>query len=83
MELLDLVLNRFSGLKEAIAQRFKTDPVFREVCGDYAELLRALTLLHGSPVSSSDCLDEDYRILLQELETEIYETLQRKTNYIP
>ena len=83
MEILDPTLNRFPELKEAIQQRFINDPVFREVCGDYAEVLRAQTLLHGSSASSSDCIVEEYRSLLQELETEIYETLQRHGEHIP
>jgi hypothetical protein len=76
-ECLIVVISRFPELGEAIELRFRNDPVFREVCEDYAQIQKALSSLEGSTPESSDPGADEYRSLLQGLETEMPKTLER------
>lgn len=80
---LEPVILRFPELRDKIERQFKGDPVFREVCQDYAEIQKSLDSLGDSRTSTSDLWAAEHRILLQELETEILRTLNREDRIIP
>ena len=78
----DYVKLRFPDSKESFEWLFQKDPLFREICHDYQDTANALTDWLRSTDFSADPIIEEYRTLLQELETEILRYMQDHTKEI-
>ena len=75
MPQITAVVSRFPRHELAIRRLYTRDATFREICADYDEALRALQYWQ-SAAGSSDPRVEQYRELVNELETEILGLLE-------
>jgi hypothetical protein len=74
------VIERFPEHAASIRDRFRADPGFREMCGDYAETVAALQRWEASSGPHKAARIEEYRELAGALEIEIATALQLPTN---
>jgi hypothetical protein len=73
---IERAIERFPELAAPIQDRFRDDPSFREMCGDYAEALEALQRWEDSDVPQRAALIEEYRELAEALEIEMVTALR-------
>lgn len=64
------LVSRFPRYELAMRRLYARDPTFRTICGDYYEALRALCYWQSEGTSSNDII-EQYRELLNDLESEV------------
>ena len=71
----DCVLSRFPNRKETINAFYETSPTFREICGDYAEMVTWIeNYCQSEKQPSVNC---DYALeTLNDLEAEIIDCLE-------
>jgi hypothetical protein len=81
--MIELVLDRFPEQRSEIERCFAQDPIFRQICEDYAEVSRVMAQLDKTPGASGPRAGEDYIDLLRELEEEIAQALQRSEGASP
>jgi len=67
---IETLVSRFPRHELAMHRLYVADPTFRTICGDYDEALRALRYWQADG-SDSGCRIEQYRELLDDLESEI------------
>ena len=77
MELgMERVVARFPEHAWSIQTRFREDPVFREMCSDYAEALETLQRWQASDDPQQAPRIEEYRELAKALEIEMITALR-------
>lgn len=76
MEDIRSILDRYPQRELDIRRLATRSPVFRSVCGDYQQTVRALRYWQKMAAESASRV-EDYTSFLEELETEILTTLNR------
>jgi hypothetical protein len=81
--MIDSLLTRFPEHRDKIEKRFAQDPIFREICEDYVEISRLLANGYESAEDSIARADQDYRVLLEELEKEILQALRSNRKLSP
>ena len=69
------VLKRLSEHKDAIHQRFRKNENFQTICDDYRQCAEALYRWNGSTSEEARGRRNEYADLLQDLESEILQTL--------
>lgn len=72
-------IGRFPDFVASIQDRFRDDPSFRDMCGDYAETLEALQRWQVSDGTHKAARVEEYRELVTALEIEIVAALRLPT----
>lgn len=72
------VLNRFPEHGEAAKQLFKKDSNFQSVCLDYIQCRQALQYWQKSDTTQARGRQREYAELLEELEEEILEALDKQ-----
>ena len=73
---IEQAIERFPELAAPIRDRFRDDPSFREMCGDYAEALDALQRWETSDGPQREARIEEYQELIRGLEIEIVTALR-------
>ena len=73
---IDRAIERFPELAAPIRDRFRDDPSFREMCGDYAEALEVLKRWETSDGPQKAARIEEYQELARALEIEITTALR-------
>jgi hypothetical protein len=76
---MERAIERFPELAAPIRDRFRDDPSFREMCGDYAEALEALQRWETSDGPQRAARIEEYQELVTGLEIEIVTALRLST----
>jgi hypothetical protein len=76
---IERAIERFPELAAPIRDRFRDDPSFREMCGDYAEVLEVLQRWETSDGPQKAARIEEYRELIRALEIEIVTALRLST----
>jgi len=71
---IETLVSRFPRHELAMHRLYVADPTFRPICGDYDEALRALRYWQADS-AYSDCRIEQYRELLDDLESEILDNI--------
>lgn len=69
------VLKRFPEHKDAIHQHFRKNENFQTICDDYRQCAEALDRWNGSTSEEAPARRNEYADLLQDLESEILQTL--------
>jgi hypothetical protein len=77
---IETLVSRFPRHVLAIRRLYAADARFRTICGDYDEALRALRYWQAAG-ASSDCRIEQYRELLDDLESEILNNIGGAEKY--
>ena len=71
------VIKRFPGRERAIKGLFRTSGSFRTLCEDYQQCDQALERWNATDTEVSQTRVAEYSALMEELEAEIIETLDR------
>ena len=69
------VFKRFPAHKDAIHQHFRKNENFQTICNDYRQCAEALDRWNGSTSEEAPARRNEYADLLQDLESEILQTL--------
>ena len=69
------VFKRFPEHKDAIHQHFRKNENFQTICDDYRQCAEALDRWNGSTSEEAPARRNEYADLLQDLESEILQTL--------
>lgn len=74
------VMERFPEHQETIKYLFKNDPDFKTLCSDYLRCAKALRFWSKSPLCEAEKRKLEYETLLQELEVELLENIEKLDN---
>jgi len=74
---LALIINRFDGRKDFIEQEFKKNAEFKSLCEDYHDCEQALNGWQTSDAAVASQRQQEYSVMLGELERDIHEWLER------
>jgi hypothetical protein len=80
---MERVIECFPEHAACIRNRFRDDPSFRDMCGDYAETLEALERWQASSGPHRSARIEEYQELARALESEIFTALRLPTAKAP
>ena len=73
------VLKRFPEHKDTIHQHFRKKENFQNICDDYRQCAEALNHWNGSTSEEAPARRNEYADLLQDLESEILQTLNESS----
>ena len=71
------VIERFPEYEETITNLFKTDQDFLTLCNDYLRCAKAHEFWKKSDLCEAQKRSEEYETLLQELESEILQNIEK------
>ena len=75
---LFLLLRRFPNHKDALRQMYRTSESFQSICHNYQKCSEALDYWAKSSRSEAPDRHREYKMLLEELELEIFNSLDER-----